>query len=95
MAESSEHLYGKVQQEIELEKRKIHSDQAGGHTCSPARHSTRDTPVFHVDLVRLASDDKLPSQAQDNTQPPHILVNNEEEYYVDSVLDKWWKKVGR
>jgi hypothetical protein len=52
-------------------------------------------PVFHVDLVRLANNDHLPSQIQDDSQLPPILVDDEEEYYVHSVLDKRWKKIGR
>ena len=45
-------------------------------------------PVFHVDLLRLASSDPLPSQKNDDSQPPSIMVNGEEEYMVEKILDE-------
>jgi hypothetical protein len=52
-------------------------------------------PVFHVDLLRPAGYDKLPSQAQADYQPPPIKVDGEEEYYVDRIIKQRTKKVGR
>ena len=34
-------------------------------------------PKFHVELLRKASDDPLPSQIKDDTQPTPILIENE------------------
>jgi hypothetical protein len=52
-------------------------------------------PVFHVDLVRLAATDPLPSQIMDDTQPPPLLVNGEEEYEVKHILAVRRRKVGQ
>jgi transposase InsO family protein len=48
-------------------------------------------PVFHVDLLRPAPTDYLPSQRPDNTQPAPILVDGEEEWQVERILDEQWK----
>lgn len=48
-------------------------------------------PVFHVDLLRPAPTDHLPSQRPDNTQPAPILVDGEEEWQVERILDEHWK----
>ncbi|CBF89606.1 hypothetical protein AN0376.2 [Aspergillus nidulans FGSC A4] len=52
-------------------------------------------PVFHVDLLRLASSDPLPSQKNDDTQPPGIIVNGEKEYMVEKILDERPRRYGR
>jgi hypothetical protein len=48
--------------------------------------------VFNNKLLRLAANDPLPSQVQDDSQPPPVLIGNEEEYEVEAILDE---KVGR
>jgi transposase InsO family protein len=52
-------------------------------------------PVFHVDLVRPAATDPFPSQIMDDTQPPPLLVNGEEEYEVERILAVRRRKIGR
>ena len=52
-------------------------------------------PVFHVDLVRPAASDPLPSQATDDSQPPPVSVEGQNEYYVEEVLDTRERRVGR
>ena len=47
-------------------------------------------PVFHVDLLRPAGEDPLPSQESDDTQPPPILIDGEEGYLVESILCAAW-----
>lgn len=44
-------------------------------------------PVFHVDLLRPAANDPFPSQRNDDYQPPATLVDGEEEYQVERILD--------
>jgi hypothetical protein len=51
--------------------------------------------VFHINLVRLATIDPLPSQIMDNTQPPPLLVNKEKEYEVKHILAVQRRKVGQ
>ena len=62
----------------------------GSHACR------LDTPpgihnVFHVMHLKRTSDDPLPSQAQDDTQPPAIVPEDdpdgEEEWQVEEILD--------
>jgi hypothetical protein len=48
-----------------------------------------------VDLLWLASSDPLPSQKNDDTQPPSIMVNGEEEYIVEKILDKYHRRYRR
>ena len=52
-------------------------------------------PVFHVDLLRRDHNDPFPSQQQDDTQPPPVLVNEFEEYGIEEILRARTRKVGR
>lgn len=59
-----------------------------------------DTPntihdVFHTVLLRPASSDPFPSQHNDDYQPPAELIEGEEEWQIESILDERMKKVGR
>ena len=53
--------------------------------------SMRIHDVFHPSLLRLVSEDPLPGQHND--PPPSVVVNDEEEWEVDDILDT--KKHGR
>lgn len=52
-------------------------------------------PIFHVDLVRPAATDPLPSQVVDDSQPPPIVIDNELEWEVEEILAARTRKVGR
>lgn len=52
-------------------------------------------PVFHVDLVRLAATDHLPSQQTDDVQPLAVVVDDHEEYVVEKITDERRRRVGR
>ena len=57
-----------------------------------------DTPsgihnVFHTDLLRPAADDQLPSQVLDDSQPPAIVVDGEEEWLVEKILRERKRKL--
>ena len=45
-------------------------------------------PVFNINSIRLAADDPLPSQAQDDQEPEPIIVDGEEEYPVEAIVDE-------
>jgi hypothetical protein len=49
--------------------------------------------VFHVDLLRPAADDPLPSQVLDDSQPPAILIDGKEEWLIDCVLKERQRKL--
>ena len=51
--------------------------------------------IFHVDLLRPAVTDPLSSQASDDMQPPAVMVDGEEEYDVEEILDEKYTKQGR
>ena len=52
-------------------------------------------PVFHVDLIRPAAADPLPSQIVDDSQPPPLVIDSELEYQVEEILDHRERRVGR
>ena len=59
-----------------------------------------DTPkgihnVFHTNLLRLAHDDPFPSQIIDDSQPPPIKVDDEDEFSVEEIRGIRLKKQGR
>jgi hypothetical protein len=52
-------------------------------------------PVFHVDLIRPAATDPLPSQIVDDSQPPPLVIDGELEYQIEEILDHRVRRVGR
>lgn len=52
-------------------------------------------PVFHVELIRPAATDPLPSQVVDDSEPPPVVVDGELEYEVEAVLDVRRRRLGR
>ena len=52
-------------------------------------------PVFHVPLLEHAADDPFPGQRAE--PPPPVMVDGEEEQYVDGILDSReygrWRKL--
>jgi hypothetical protein len=59
-----------------------------------------DTPpgihnVFHSNKLHLAGSDPLPSQTSDDSQPLPEIVNEEEEYEVEAILNKRVLRRGR
>lgn len=52
-------------------------------------------PVFHVSLLRPAASDPFPSQEQTDWQPPAMLVDGNEEFRVEEILDERFRRWGR
>jgi hypothetical protein len=50
--------------------------------------------VFHVKLVCPAAMDPFLTQIVDNTQPPPLLINREEEFKVKRILAMQRRKIG-
>lgn len=56
----------------------------------PGSHS-----VFHVWRLRPAADDPFPSQKESDYQPPGVLVNDEEEHFVEQIIDEKVRRRGK
>ena len=50
---------------------------------------------FHTSLLRPAATDPLPSQTVDDSQPPAVVVDGEDEYIVEEIQGAKWVKRGR
>lgn len=51
--------------------------------------------VFHTALLRPAAMDPFPSQRKDDYQPPAEMINGNEEYMVERILDERFRRWGR
>jgi hypothetical protein len=52
-------------------------------------------PVFHVELVRPAASDPLPSQIVDDSQLPPVIIDDEPEWEIEEILAARTKRIGR
>ena len=48
--------------------------------------------MFHVSLLKPDPQNPLPSQVQDNIQPPPITVESEEKCFVEAIVDERRKR---
>ena len=48
--------------------------------------------MFHASLLKPDPQNPLPSQVQDDIQPPPITVEGEEEYFVEAIIDERHKR---
>jgi len=46
-------------------------------------------PTFHINLLRPAANDLLPSQPIYESRPELIIVNSEVEYEVEAILEEY------
>ena len=51
--------------------------------------------VFHTALLRPAATDPFPSQQKDDYQPPAEMIDGNEEYAVEQILDERFRRWGR
>ena len=51
--------------------------------------------VFHTALLRPAATDPFPSQQKDDYQPPAEMIDGNEEYVVERILDERFRRWGR
>lgn len=51
--------------------------------------------VFHVELVRPAATDPLPSQVMDDSEPPPVVVDGEREFEIEAILNVRRRRRGR
>jgi hypothetical protein len=49
--------------------------------------SMRVHPVFHVSLLEPASADPLPSQLASQPEPPPVIIDDQQEWEVEEILD--------
>lgn len=52
-------------------------------------------PVFYMNLLWPVLNNPLSSQVLDDTQPPAVMVDGEEEFIVEEILDEKCIKRGR
>jgi hypothetical protein len=52
-------------------------------------------PIFHVELIRPAASDPFPSQIVDDSQPPPMQVDGEDEWLVEEILAARSRRIGR
>ena len=48
--------------------------------------------MFHASLLKLDPQNPLPSQIQDDMQPPPITIEGEEEYFVEAIVNERHKR---